>query len=76
MRLRVLAIVAWVVAAVFVNLIEPSLQPASLQTLLEKRETVTVQAKVVEAPKKENGFAGQDKFSAKIQVLSAGPLAA
>jgi len=73
--LRVLAIVAWVVAAVFVNLIEPSLQPASLQTLLEKRESVTVQAKVVEAPKKENGFAGREKFSVKIQVQSDGPLA-
>jgi competence protein ComEC len=73
--LRALAIVAWVVAAVFVNFIEPSLQPASLQTLLEKRETVTVQAEVVEAPKKDNGFAGQEKFSVKIQVVSAGPLA-
>ena len=75
MILRVLAIVAWVFAAVFVNLIGPSLQPASLQTLLEKRETVTVQAKVVEAPKKDKGFAGQAKFSVKIQVQSDGPLA-
>jgi hypothetical protein len=73
--LRVVAIVVWVVAAVFVNFIEPSLQPASLQTLLEKRESVTVQAKVVEAPKKDNGFAGQEKFSVKIEVQSDGPLA-
>jgi hypothetical protein len=72
--LRVLAIATWVLAAVFVNFIQPSFQPATLQTLLEKRESVTVQAKVVEAPKKENGFAGQEKFSAKIQVVSAGPL--
>jgi competence protein ComEC len=73
--LRVVAIVAWVFAAVLVNFTETSLQPASLQTLLEKREIVTVQAKVVEAPKKENGFAGQEKFSVKIQVQSAGLLA-
>ncbi len=74
MILRFVAIAAWVFAAVFVNLIEPSLQPASFQSLLEKRQTVTVDAKVLSSPKEENGFAGQQKYFVKIKVNSAGPL--
>jgi competence protein ComEC len=72
--LRFVAIAAWVFAAVFVNLIEPSLQPASFQSLLEKRQTVTVDAKVLSSPREENGFAGHQKFFVKIQVISEGPL--
>ena len=74
MILRFVAIAAWVFAAVFVNLIEPALQPASFQALLEKRQTVTVDAKVLSSPRDENGFAGQQNFSVKIQVISEGPL--
>ena len=74
MILRFAAIAAWLVAAVFVNLIEPTLHPASFQTLLEKRQTVTVDAKVLSSPKEEKSFAGQQKYFVKIQVSSAGPL--
>ncbi len=57
------------------DLIEPSLQPANFQSLIDDRATVTVTAKVVEGVKAVRGFAGVDKFSAKIQVTSEGVLA-
>ncbi len=56
------------------NLIQPSLQPESFQKVIEDRQTVTVVAKVIELPRQEKGFAGQIKFSTKVQVLSDGPL--
>ena len=74
MILRFVAIAAWVFAAVFVNLIEPALQPASFQALIEERQTVTVDAKVLSSPKEEKGFVGQQKYFVKIQVNSSGPL--
>ncbi len=74
MILRFAAIASWLFAAVFVNLIEPNIQPASFQSLLEKRQTVTVDAKVLSSPKEEKGFAGQQQYFVKIQVNSAGPL--
>lgn len=74
MILRFSAIAAWLFAAVFVNLIEPTLQPASFQSLIDERQTVTVDAKVLSPPKEEKGFAGQQKYFVKIQVSSAGPL--
>lgn len=74
MILRFVAIAAWVFAAVFVNLIEPAIQPASFQALIEEKQTVTVDAKVLSSPKEEKGFVGQQKYFVKIQVNSSGPL--
>ncbi len=61
-------------AAMFVNLIQPSLQPENIQKLIEDRQTVTVVAKVLDLPRPEKSFAGQVKFATRIQVLSDGPL--
>ncbi len=74
MILRYLAIAAWVLTAVFVTLVEPSLQPASFQTLLEDRATVTVSARVLEDARSSKGFAGSENFSTKIVVISEGAL--
>lgn len=75
MILRFLAIAAWVLAAVFVNLVEPRLQPESFKALIENRATLTVSAKVLEESTVIKGFGGAEKFSAKIQITSKGPLA-
>ena len=74
MILRFIAIAAWVLAAVYTNLIEPSLQPIDFQNLLDGRQTVTVTANVIDLPKEETGFAGLARFSSKIEVISAGPM--
>lgn len=74
MILRYLAIATWVLTAVFVTLFEPSLQPASFQTLIEDRATVTVSARVLEDARSSRGFAGSEKFITKIVVISEGSL--
>ena len=74
MILRYLAIGAWVLAAAFVNLIQPSLQPDSFLSLIDERGTVTVTAQVLEKAQVIKGFGGSDKFSAKVRVTSQGSL--
>lgn len=74
MILRIGAVAGWILAAVFVNLVEPAIAPESFTSVLENRSTVTISAQVLEATKPAKGFAGTEKFATKIRVLSAGPL--
>ncbi|MCX6495753.1 MAG: ComEC/Rec2 family competence protein [Rhodoluna sp.] len=65
---------AWILAAVFVNFLEPAIAPESFTSLVENRSTVTISAQVLETSKPAKGFAGTEKFATKIRVLSSGPL--
>jgi competence protein ComEC len=73
--LRFAAVASWLLAALFVNLIQSTLAPESFQKALENRSTMTVTAKVLEAPAKARGFAGVERFSTLVSVTSEGPFA-
>ena len=74
MILRLAAISAWAISALYVTVIQPSLVPEDFKSLVENRSTVTVNAQVLETPSPSKGFAGQEKFATKIRVISTGPL--
>ena len=74
MILRIGAVSAWILAAVFVNFLEPAIAPESFKSLIENRSTVTISAQVLDTAKPAKGFAGTGKFATKIRVLSSGPL--
>jgi len=72
--LRLAAVSAWVISALYVTVIQPSLVPEDFKSLVENRSTVTVNAQVLEPSRPFKGFAGQQKFATKIRVLSTGAL--
>jgi len=72
--LRLAAVSAWAISALYVTVIQPSLVPEDFKSLVENRSTVTVNAQVLEAPRPSKGFAGQEQFATKIRVISTGPL--
>lgn len=74
MILRIGAVAAWILAAVFVNFLEPAIAPESFTSLLANRSTVTISAQVLDTAKPAKGFAGTEKFATKIRVTSEGPL--
>ena len=74
MKLRFIAIAAWLLAAVFINFVEPSIQPKGFKDLVENRATLTVRAEIVETSRAVSGFQGQESFRTRIKVISEGNL--
>ena len=72
MKLRWAALVAWVLAFVFVSFVAPTLQSPEFKNLLANRETLTVDVRALSAAIPVKGFAGSTKYSFQGRVLSSG----
>ncbi|NBW73603.1 MAG: ComEC/Rec2 family competence protein, partial [Microbacteriaceae bacterium] len=69
MKLRVIAVVSWIFAALFVLFLAPELEARKWSDLVENYETTRVSFKVLTAPTSTQGFNGSANWKVKVQLL-------
>ncbi|MEI7419507.1 MAG: DNA internalization-related competence protein ComEC/Rec2 [Actinomycetes bacterium] len=69
MKIRVLAVIAWLGAICFVTFVSPSLVPTDLKKAIANRATVTVTAVINDSPVQVKGIGATPRFRSKITLV-------